>query len=217
MFKKKKKNSSTTAGWETNRIIHSSGFRVKLSAEEGKRRESDISQRLVTRSLTCFCCAFTVQHLQDVFGDFLDGVPRLVSQFAHAVQNHQPLVALMAGALLLRERRTNKCKWEVIPKWMFDRTARRELVQTQFTSRAVLSSKAHYGAVVIPSLLTCGMGKWVAYWMCRGCSYSWGKAGSRPLSLQPALLSWSRAGFSGDGLPLDSQCMGGENICMEQR
>lgn len=117
MFKKKKQNSSTTAGWETNRIIHSSGFRVKLSAEEGKRRESDISQRLVTRSLTCFCCAFTVQHLQDVFGDFLDGVPRLVSQFAHAVQNHQPLVALMAGALLLRERRTNKCKWEVIPKW----------------------------------------------------------------------------------------------------
>lgn len=62
----------------------------------------------MTRSLTCFCCAFTVQHLQDVFGDFLDGVPRLVSQFAHAVQNHQPLVALMAGALLLRERRTNK-------------------------------------------------------------------------------------------------------------
>lgn len=99
----------------------------------------------------------------------------------------------------------------------FDRTARRELVQIQFTSRAVLSSKAHYGAVVIPSLLTCGMGKWVAYWMCRGCSYSWGKAGSRPLSLQPALLSWSRAGFSGDGLPLDSQCMGGENICMERR
>ncbi|TNN71276.1 hypothetical protein EYF80_018478 [Liparis tanakae] len=43
----------------------------------------------------------------------------------------------------------------------------------------------------------------------------WGKAGSMPLSLQPALLSCSGAGFSGEGLPLDSQCIGGENICRE--
>lgn len=34
-----------------------------------------------------------------------------------------------------------------------------------------------------------------------------------PLSLQLALPSCSGAGFSGEGLPLDSQCIGGENIC----
>ncbi len=34
-----------------------------------------------------------------------------------------------------------------------------------------------------------------------------------PLSLELALLSCSGAGFSGDGLPFDSQCIGGENIC----
>lgn len=34
-----------------------------------------------------------------------------------------------------------------------------------------------------------------------------------PLSLQLALLSCSGTGFSGEGLPLDSQCIGGENIC----
>lgn len=61
--------------------------------------------------------------------------------------------------------------------------------------------------------LTWGIGKWVAYWMWRGWSYSWGKAGSIPLSLLLALLSCSGAGFSGEGLPLDSQCIGGENIC----
>lgn len=61
--------------------------------------------------------------------------------------------------------------------------------------------------------LTWGIGKWVAYWMWRGCSYSWGKAGSMPFSLQLALLSCSGADFSGEGLPLDSQCIGGENIC----
>lgn len=62
-------------------------------------------------------------------------------------------------------------------------------------------------------IVTWGIGKWVAYWMCLGCSYNWGKAGSIPLSLQADLLSCSGAGFSGEGLPLDSQCIGGENIC----
>lgn len=40
------------------------------------------------KSLACLCCALAVEDLQDVFGDFLDGVPRLVPQLAHAVQDH---------------------------------------------------------------------------------------------------------------------------------
>lgn len=81
---------------------------------------------------------------------------------------------------------------------------------TELQPRRVILCKA-------ASSLTWGIGKWVAYWMWRGCSYSWGKAGSMPLSLQLALLSCSAAGFSGEGLPLDSQCIVGENICRAER
>lgn len=57
------------------------------------------------RILTRLCCAFAVEHLQDVFGNFLDGVPCLIPQLADAVEDDQPLVALVAGALLLKEGR----------------------------------------------------------------------------------------------------------------
>lgn len=45
---------------------------------------------LINRSatVTCLCRAFAVEHLQDVFGYFLDGVSSLVSQLAYAIQYH---------------------------------------------------------------------------------------------------------------------------------
>ena len=52
-------------------------------------------------AITRLRCALAIEHLQDVFGDFLDGMSRLISLLADAVENHQALVALMAGALLL--------------------------------------------------------------------------------------------------------------------
>lgn len=39
------------------------------------------------RLLTRLCCAFAVEHLQDVFGNFLDGVPCLIPQLADTVED----------------------------------------------------------------------------------------------------------------------------------
>lgn len=57
---------------------------------------------------TCFCSAFAVEHLQDIFGNLLDGVSGLVAQFAHAVEDDEPLVTLVAGILLLKWGRYGK-------------------------------------------------------------------------------------------------------------
>lgn len=102
------------------------------------------------------------------------------------------------------------CAYVLHVTWMTEKGPCRQSVRKQPIHNNFLCDVFLFHVV---TCLTWGIGKWVAYWMWRGCSYSWGKAGSMPFSLQLALLSCSGAGFSGEGLPLDSQCIGGENIC----
>lgn len=59
---------------------------------------------------------------------------------------------------------------------------------------------------------TWGIGKCVAYWMWRGWSYRDASIPSTDLSFSRVFASFSGSGFSGEGLALDSQCIGGENI-----